>query len=342
MDCESQKPATFSDIRRLLANLPSADIRARDAARERNGALTKPAGSLGRLEELAVWYAGWRGEAAPQIEAPQILVFAGNHGVAARGVSAYPSEVTGQMVANFRSGGAAINQLASSADAKLDVHPIELDRPTGDISSGPAMSEDEFAEAFATGWRAVDAASDLVIAGEMGIGNTTSAAAIAFALYGGSAQDWTGRGTGVEGDRLRRKAEIVGMAVDANRAGCADGIGVLRCLGGRETAAMAGAVVRARHERIPVVLDGYICTAAAACIARDSASALEHAVAGHLSAESPHRMLLDRLGLEPLLDLRMRLGEASGAAVAVQVLKCALACHSGMATFGEAGVTSVK
>lgn len=342
MDYGRREPATFSDIRGLLADLPSADIRARDAARERNAALTKPAGSLGRLEELAVWYAGWRGNAAPQIEAPQILVFAGNHGVAARGVSAYPSEVTGQMVANFRSGGAAINQLASSAGAKLDVHPIELDRPTGDISSGPAMSEDEFAEAFATGWRAVDAASDLVVAGEMGIGNTTSAAAIAFALYGGSAQDWTGRGTGVEGARLRRKAEIVGMAVDANRAGCADGISVLRCLGGRETAAMAGAFVGARHKSIPVILDGYICTAAVACLYRDEVRVLEHTVAGHLSAEAPHRMLLDRLGLEPLLDLRMRLGEASGAAVAVQVLKCALACHSGMATFGEAGVTSVK
>ena len=342
MDYRRREPATFSDIRGLLADLPSADIRARDAARERNAALTKPAGSLGRLEELAVWYAGWRSNAAPQIEAPQILVFAGNHGVAARGVSAYPSEVTGQMVANFRSGGAAINQLASSAGAKLDVHPIELDRPTGDISSGPAMSKDEFAEAFATGWRGVDAASDLVVAGEMGIGNTTSAAAIAFALYGGSAQDWTGRGTGVEGAKLRRKAEIVGMAVDANRAGCADGISVLRCLGGRETAAMAGAIVGARHKSIPVILDGYICTAAAACLYRDEVRVLEHAVAGHLSAEAPHRMLLDRLGLEPLLDLRMRLGEASGAAVAVQVLKCALACHSGMATFGEAGVTSVK
>lgn len=341
MGNEEQEPATFSDIRGLLADLPSADTRARDAARERNDALTKPAGSLGRLEELAVWYAGWRGEAAPLIEAPQILVFAGNHSVASRGVSAYPSEVTAQMVVNFRSGGAAINQLASSAGAKLDVHPIELDRPTGDISSGPAMSEAEFVDAFGVGWRAVDPASDLMVAGEMGIGNTTSAAAIALALYGGSATDWTGRGTGVEGASLKRKAEIVSQAVDANRTEITDGIGALRCLGGRETAAMAGAIVRARHERIPVVLDGYVCTAAAACLARDNAQALEHAVSGHLSAEAPHRMLLDRLGLEPLLDLRMRLGEASGAAVAVQVLKCALACHSGMATFEAAGVTSV-
>ncbi|MEY8837885.1 nicotinate-nucleotide--dimethylbenzimidazole phosphoribosyltransferase, partial [Cribrihabitans sp. XS_ASV171] len=202
---------------------------------------------------------------------------------------------------------------------------------------GPAMSEDEVLAALRTGWQAVDPGADLLVVGEMGIGNTTPAAAIACALYGGAAGDWTGRGTGVDDAGLANKIRVVGEGV-ALHAGQGDGLEVLRRLGGRELAAMAGAIAAARVLRIPVILDGFICTAAAACLEASVAGALDHAVAGHLSAEGAHGALLEQLGKQPLLSLGLRLGEGSGAALAIQVLKGAVACHSGMATFAEAGV----
>jgi nicotinate-nucleotide--dimethylbenzimidazole phosphoribosyltransferase len=189
---------------------------ARAGAEARNGQLTKPPGALGRLEELAIWYCGWRGDATARIIAPQVAVFAGNHGVTAQGVSAFPADVTAQMVANFEAGGAAINQLAEMAGARLDVVPIALDRPTADFTQGPAMDAEAFAEALAAGWNAVDTGADLLVTGEMGIGNTTSAAAIAHALYGGAAEDWTGRGTGVDDAGLAAKTAAVAAGVAAN------------------------------------------------------------------------------------------------------------------------------
>jgi nicotinate-nucleotide--dimethylbenzimidazole phosphoribosyltransferase len=332
-------PASAGDLRAVLSRAPQPDAGATDAARARDGQLTKPPGALGRLEDLAIWYCGWRGDPRARIEAPQVVVFAGNHGVAARGVSAFPPEVTAQMVANFSAGGAAINQLADLAGARLDVTPIALDTPTGDITQGPAMGPEDFAEALALGWESVGRNTDLLVTGEMGIGNTTAAAALAHALYGGDAADWTGRGTGVDADGLRAKTEAVATAVAANAAARADPLEVLRCLGGRELVAMAGAIARARVLGVPVILDGFICTAAAACLAEAVPGALDHAVAGHVSAEHAHGALLDRLGKAPLLALGLRLGEGSGAALAIQVLKGALACHSGMATFAEAGVS---
>ena len=338
LHCENFE--SLERMRELFDNLPAPDEEAKNAALARNRTLTKPEGSLGRLDDLAVWYAGWRGEAAPVLEAPQILIFAGNHGVAARGVSAYPAEVTAQMVKNFQAGGASINQLAALSGAKLDICPLRLTLPVADITGGPAMTVEEFAEAFSTGWRAVAPGADVLIAGEMGIGNTTSAAAIACALFGGEACSWVGSGTGVDGEGYRRKADAVEQAVSVNRDRCVDGLAVLRCLGGREIAAMAGAILSARHSMIPVVLDGYVCTAAAAALEVQRKGSIEHVVSGHLSAEKPHKTLLEKLGLEPLLDLEMRLGEGSGAAVALMILKCAVACHSQMATFEEAGVSS--
>ena len=323
----------------LLQDLPEEDAAARAGAQERNGQLTKPPGALGRLEDLAAWYCAWRGDAKPVISRPQVIVFAGNHGVTAQGISAFPADVTAQMVANFEAGGAAINQLANAFGARMDVHALELERPTADFTQGPAMAAEEFVAALKIGWEAVDPEADLLVVGEMGIGNTTAAAAMALALYGGEAGDWTGRGTGVSDEALRLKADVVARAVAAN-AGCgADGLEVLRCLGGREIAAMAGAMVRARGLRIPVILDGFICTAAAACLEVTRKGALDHAVAGHVSAEAAHPALLERLGKEPLLAMGMRLGEGSGGALAIGVLKGAVACHSGMATFAEAGVS---
>ncbi|MEX3014456.1 nicotinate-nucleotide--dimethylbenzimidazole phosphoribosyltransferase [Gymnodinialimonas hymeniacidonis] len=330
---------SLSDIRSRLQEATSPDTAAREAAEARNSVLTKPPEALGRLEEIAIWYAAWRRDARPRIEAPQVLVFAGNHGVAARGVSAFPPEVTVQMVANFEAGGAAINQLSDLAGAKMSVHAIELDRPTADFTQGPAMSEAEVMAAFNTGWNAVDAGADLLVVGEMGIGNTTSAAAIAHALYGGDPADWTGRGTGVDEAGVALKADVVAKGLAANPSAASDPLEALRCLGGREVAGMVGAMARARAEGIPMILDGFICTAAAAVLHRTAEGALDHAIAGHASAEQAHIRMLEHLGKSPLLSLDLRLGEGSGAALAIQVLKGALACHSGMASFAEAGVS---
>ncbi len=329
--------STVSEFAEILKNLPSSDASARDAAAERNGQLTKPPGALGRLEDLAIWYGAWRGTGRPEISSPQVVIFAGNHGVTAQGVSAFPAEVTYQMVLNFQHGGAAINQLCKAAGADLNVHALDLDRPTNDFTKGPAMSDADFVAALTVGWNAVSDQSDLFVAGEMGIGNTTSAAAIAAALYGGDAADWVGRGTGVDDAGLALKADVVtrGLVANANR----DGLSILAAFGGRELAAMAGAITRARTLNIPVILDGFICSAAAACLHAVSTDALDHCLAGHLSDEAAHRKILDQIGKTPLLDLGMRLGEGSGATLAINILKSAVACHSGMATFAEAGVT---
>lgn len=329
--------SSFAEVRAALSKAKGPDAAARAGAEARNTQLTKPPGALGRLEDLAIWYASWRGTDRPQIKAPQIIVFAGNHGVTAQGVSAFPAEVTAQMVLNFQAGGAAINQLAKAADARLDVHALDLDRPTADFTQEPAMSEAACLAALQTGWNAVDPASDLLVVGEMGIGNTTSAAALACALFGGSAEDWTGRGTGVDDAGLANKTRVVTEGVARHAGG--DGLDTLARLGGRELAAMAGAIARARTERIPVILDGFICSAAAAALVKTEASALDHAVAGHLSAEGAHGRLLEALGKKPLLSMGMRLGEGSGAALAISILKGAVACHSDMATFAEAGVS---
>ncbi|EAQ22813.1 nicotinate-nucleotide--dimethylbenzimidazole phosphoribosyltransferase [Roseovarius sp. 217] len=331
--------SSLSDFAALLGEMPGPDPATMIDAQARDAQLTKPPGALGRLEGLAVWYCGWRGEARARVTAPQVIVFAGNHGVVAQGVSAFPAEVTAQMVANFRAGGAAVNQMAAQVGARMDVHALDLDRPTGDISLGPAMSKDEMLLALSTGWDAVDPASDLLVVGEMGIGNTTSAAAIALALHGGEAAAWTGRGTGLADAALVHKAQIVAQAVAINAASGAGGLEVLRRLGGRELVAMAGAIARARSLRIPVVLDGFICTAAAACLEAECAGALGHTVAGHVSAEPGHARLLQILDKVPLLSLDLRLGEGSGGVLAMSVVQAALACHSGMATFAEAGVT---
>lgn len=331
--------ATLTDFAALLRDLPGPDAGAAAAARARDATLTKPPGALGRLEEVAAWYCGWRNDPRAWVQRPQVVVFAGNHGVVAQGVSVFPPEVTAQMVANFEAGGAAINQLAEVVGARLDVRALELDRPTGDITTGPAMSEADCVAALTAGWDAVDPEADLFVAGEMGIGNTTPAAAIALALYGGMAEDWTGRGTGLDDEGLAHKARVVERAVAANLE--RGGLSVLAALGGRELAAMAGAITRARTLRIPVLLDGFICTAAAACLEAERLGALDHALAAHVSSEPGHARLLDRLGKGPLLSLGLRLGEGSGAALGMGVMRAALACHSGMATFAEAGVSGV-
>ncbi len=330
---------SFSDLRALCLDLPSGHPAAGAAVAQREAILTKPPKSLGRLEDLVAWLAHWQGHAPPRLDRVEILVFAGNHGVTKQGVSAYPAEVTAQMVANFAAGGAAINQLAKSAGAALRVMPLALETPTADFTQQPAMSEREFLGIVAAGYDAVAPDCDLVCLGEMGIGNTTAAAAIAAALFGGGGARWAGRGTGVDEDGLARKRGVIDRAITRHAAALHDPLAVAAAFGGRELAAILGATLAARRQRIPVLLDGFVCTAAVAPLFKLRADTLAHAQAGHVSAEAGHRMLLDELGLQPLLDLNMRLGEASGAAVALSILRAALACHTGMATFAEAGVS---
>jgi nicotinate-nucleotide--dimethylbenzimidazole phosphoribosyltransferase len=298
--------------------------------------LTKPPGSLGVLEDLAIFMAGWSGSARPEITRAQALVFAGNHGICAQGVNPFPQEVTAMMVANFNVGGAAINQLCKIAGADLMVVALDLDTPTADFTQAPAMSEAECLDAMNRGAQAVDLEADILILGEMGIGNSTTSAALAHAIYGGTPAEWVGRGAGSDAEGQARKADVVARGA-ALHAGLSP-LQVLAALGGREQAAICGAVLAARAAKIPVILDGYICTAAVAPLHGAAPGLLDHCLVGHQSAERGHARLCAAMGKRPILALDMALGEGTGAALALNVLRGALACHNGMATFAEAGI----
>jgi len=322
----------------LADRLPAADAAAAAAARARQASLTKPPGSLGRLEEIAEFMAAWRATPRPEITSAQAMVFAGNHGVCAQGVNPYPQAVTKQMVANFEAGGAAINQLCRVSGADLCVIALDLDRPTADFTQCPAMTNAECLAAFNRGAKAVDRRADVLIVGEMGIGNSTIAAALCAALFGGAVTDWVGPGTGSDADGMARKIGAIEKGL--KRHGGLDAMATLAALGGREQAALCGAIIAARAARVPVILDGFICTAAAAVLHATDRRLLDHCLAGHASSEPGHRRLLAVLGKRPVLEFDMRLGEGSGAALALGIVRGALACHNGMATFGEAGVAT--
>lgn len=329
-------PEAFADA---LAALPEPDAAAHAAAAARQAQLTKPAGSLGRLEDIALFMAGWQGKERPTLDTARMAIFAGNHGVARHGVSAFPSDVTVQMVANFEAGGAAINQLAREAGLELCVVALDLDRPTADFTEGPAMTAEECLDALNRGAAMVDADLDLLTVGEMGIGNSTAAAALCAYSFGGMARDWVGPGTGLDPAGEARKAAVVEQALAAHADAPRTAFETLRRLGGREIAAIAGAVLAARHARVPVMLDGFIACAALAPLVTQQPAIIDHCLAGHCSAEPGHRRLLHQFSLMPLLQLGMRLGEGSGAAVAVPIVRAALAAHNGMATFAEASVS---
>jgi nicotinate-nucleotide--dimethylbenzimidazole phosphoribosyltransferase len=330
----------FDDIRALLRDLTEADAEAIGAVAARDRELTKPPGALGRLETIVSWAAGWQGRKIPRMEQVVVVVFAGNHGVVAQGVAAYPQAVTAQMVANFQSDGAAVNQICKTFDLGLKVFELALEVPTQDITQTAAMDEKDCAATMAYGMEAIAGGCDLLCVGEMGIGNTTVAAAICHALYGGTPEEWVGPGTGVDKEGLRRKADAVRRAIDLHRAHLSDPLEVLRRVGGRELAAMAGAIIAARLNRIPVLLDGYVSCAAAAILHAQNPNALDHCMVAHKSAEPAHARLLERLNKTPLLDLGMRLGEASGAALAAGIVKAAVNTHNKMATFASAGVAN--
>lgn len=328
---------SLRDIAGLIDTLPSFDDAAAQAATDRQNSLTKPPGALGRLEEIAIFLAGWQGTERPEINKAQALVFAGNHGICAQGVNPFPQEVTVQMVANFQHGGAAINQLCAANGAELSVIALDLDNPTKDFTEAAAMSEEECIAAINSGIQAVDKDADILILGEMGIGNSTIAAALAAASFGGDTADWVGRGTGSDDEGVQRKIN----AIDAGlkRHAEADAMGILAALGGREQAAICGAVIAARSYGIPVILDGFICTASVAPLHKAELKLLDHCMVGHQSVEPGHKKLLDEFGKIAIVNFDMRLGEGSGAALALGIVRSALACHNGMATFAEAQVS---
>ena len=329
----------FDDIRALLNDLPGPDTYAAQRVTERDAQLTKPAGSLGRLEEIAQWLAMWMGR-TPAVTRPLVAIFAGNHGVTKQGVSPFPPDVTAQMVANFTNGGAAINQICIAHDLGLKVFDLALEVPTKDITEEAAMDERTCAATMAFGMESIAGGTDLLCIGEMGIGNTTIASAIFHALFGGEAKDWVGPGTGHDEKGVSLKADVVAKAVELHKDHLLDPLEVLRRLGGRELAAMTGAILAARAQRIPVIIDGFVATASAAILHAADPSSLDHCLFAHTSAEPAHERALTAMNKKPLLDLGMRLGEGTGAALAAGIVKAAALCHTGMATFEEAAVSN--
>ena len=332
-------PSPYADILDLLNILPDGDEAAVAAVRARDQTLTKPPGSLGRLEELVEFLARWQGKAEPTLDNPMVAIFAGNHGVTDQGISPYPREVTAQMVANFTAGGAAISQICALHELNLRVFELALELPTGDISLVPAMDDKMCAATIAYGMEAVAGGPDLLCIGEMGIGNTTIAAAIYAALFGGGGAAWVGRGAGVDDAGLARKASVVDRALALHKAALGDPLAILARLGGREIAAMLGALIAARQQKVPVIVDGFVATSAAAIAYAVNPAAIDHCLFAHVSAESAHAKALERMRRPALLDLGMRLGEGSGAALAAVLAKTALHLHRHMATFADAGVS---
>lgn len=329
----------FSDVIELLTLPPDGDEAAVAAVRAREARLTKPAGSLGAMEGLVEFLARWQGRAQPRLDNPMVTIFAGNHGVTDQGVSAFPRDVTAQMVANFTNGGAAISQICALHELNLRVFELALELPTGDITLEAAFDDRMCAATIAYGMEAIAGKPDLICIGEMGIGNTTVAAAIYAALYGGTGADWVGRGTGVDDAGLARKADAVDRAL-ARHAGELDHpLAILARLGGREIAAMLGALIAARHQKVPVIVDGFVATSAAAIAHAINPAAIDHCLFAHVSAESGHAKVLGAMGQKGLLDLGMRLGEGSGAALAAVLAKTALHLHNNMATFESASVS---
>lgn len=318
-----------------LACLAGASTEAGDAVRARAADILRPAGALARFDDLAAWAAEWQGTEAPAVQRPAALIFAADHGVAAAGVSNYPVEVTGAMLSAYRAGKSTVTAFASVVGASVQAIDVGVGRPTGDIRVEAALSPERFDECIAAGREAVEGLdADLLVLGEMGIGNTTAAAAVTAALLGGEPAEWVGRGTGVDDDGLTRKRAAVQQAV-ARVAGVDDPLEVLRQLGGAELVAMAAAVVAARQRKLPVLLDGYVVTAAALPLHTASPGALDHCRVGHCSAEPGHRRLVQHLGQQPLLDLGMRLGEGSGAMAAVPLVAMACVGITHVPTFGE-------
>lgn len=324
-------------LEEALRCLPGPDTVAASRVGQRTAAILRPRGALARLDEVAAWLAAWQRTPCPGVHDPACVVFVADHGVAEERVSAYPASVTEAMLRALREGRATAAALARSLGARLEVVDVGVGRPTANMVHEPAMSHERFAEALRAGRDAVARLdADVIVLGEMGIANTTAAAALAAALFGSPAEEWTGRGTGIDDAALRRKAHAVERAL--RRLGDRPAGEALRQVGGAELVAMAGAAVAARRTSVPVVLDGFVVTAALAALEVVRPGALDHCIAGHVSTEPGHRLLLEKLGKRPLLDLGLRLGEGSGALLALPLIKLAAAAVTDVATFDEWGI----
>jgi nicotinate-nucleotide--dimethylbenzimidazole phosphoribosyltransferase len=345
-------------LQELLANIQPLNQDAMEAARARQDDLTKPRGSLGQLEAISIRMAGITGDPTPSVENKVVTTMAGDHGVVAEGVSAYPSEVTPQMVYNFLVGGAAINVLSEHVGARVVIvdmgvaanfgeHPDLIDKKiapgTGNIAQGPAMTREEAIEAIEAGIAVAEAelekGLDILATGDMGIGNTTPSAAIAAALTGRAPREIVGRGTGVDDEGLERKIRAVQQALDVNQPDANDAIDVLAKVGGFEIGGLTGAILAAVAQRKPVVVDGFISTAAAMLAVKLAPQVREYLFSAHRSQETGHQIMLEWLELEPMLDLGLRLGEGTGAVLAMSLVEAACKILSDMATFSEAGVS---
>lgn len=328
-------------VNRYISELraaPDVDRMSEAAVTQRAAHLLRPTGALARLDEIASWLAGWQRSDCPEVSRPGLLLAAADHGVTVHGVSAYPADMTRAMVDAMRSGVATSVVLAESLGAVVRLVDAGVGEPTADITQSDAMSSERFDHAFSIGRASVASLDvDLLLLGEMGIGNTTAAAAVAAAMFGGDVIDWVGDGTGIGDEARARKIAAVESAVD-RVAGETEPLEVLRRVGGAELVALAGATLEARLRSIPVILDGYATAAAVAPLEVAVAGALDHTFAAHLSPEPGHRLLLERIGKSPLLDLGMRLGEGSGALVALPIVRAAALAVTDVATFEEWGL----
>lgn len=320
----------------LLRDAPGPDRRSRARVEQRAADVLRPSGALARLDAVAAWLAAWQRSDRPAVERPGVIVFVADHGVASEGVSAYPQAITAAMLDALRAGVATASVMARAVGAEMSAIDVGVRRPTGNIVREPALSPERWRSCFEAGRRAIaELDVDIAVLGEMGIGNTTAAAAVAASLFGRRVEDWVGRGTGVDAAVLARKVDVVRRAVA--RVGDVAPLTALRELGGAELAALAGAVVEARLRSLPVILDGFVVTAAAAPLELAQLGALDHCIAGHRSSEPGHALLLEKLGKEPLLDLDLRLGEGSGALAALPLVRLAARAVTDVATFAERG-----
>lgn len=320
----------FDDFRSLMKELPGRDEGAAMTVRGQFRRMRKPAGSLGRLEEIGEWLAGWTGR-PPAVTRPLVAIFAGNHGIAQRNISPRQPDATAEMVEMCAAGGAAINQICIAYDLGLKVFDLALHLPTADITQAAALDERGCAATMAFGMEAIAGGTDLIAIGDLGVGNSTVAAAMLAALFGGSGADWVGPGAGAGPEMIARKAAAVDAALAFHGKNLKDPFEVLRRVGGREFAAIAGAILAARMQKVAVLLDGFAATAAAAVLHAANPAALDHCLAAHVSTEPGHAKAIDRLGLKPVLDLKLAHGEGTGAALAAGIVKAAALVHSGMA-----------
>ena len=326
------------DLRAALAQLPPPDQAAMRAVANRASEVLRPRGALKRFDDLAVWLAGWQRSDRPMVAAPGVLVFVADHGVVEEGVSAYPATVTAEMLRALRAGRATASVLARELGATLTVVDVGVGRPTGNLAIEPAMDPQQFDRCIRAGRRAVArSGADVLVLGEMGIGNTTAAAAVCAAVFGSRPGSWVGRGTGIDDEAMTRKRKVV-AAARRRVAAIRDPLETLRHVGGSELAALAGATIEARQRSIPVILDGFVVAAAVAPLVAVEPTVLEHCLAGHVSSELGHRRLLRHLGMTPLLDLGLRLGEASGGLAALALLRLAAPAVTEVATFMEWGM----